>query len=279
MVEFSRGAVSVVYFPHSLEVECKIRKGGEFQKNLTVGRLVDYLVLQHPGEVVRDEDCVEAGGQGGIDVGARAVADHPCRRCFAGVVRRQGEVGFGVFLRQDLNCGEVRCQTGAVELVVLLFGIALGDHDDAVAGREVGEGFGNFGEEFDLLIGDGLGEADDAVVLFGADGLVGELLKAGDQRFAEAVETVPLGLDGGVFDAVEVAADLFRGVDPVVEVGDERRDCPLEVNVVLPQGVVGVDEESLVGWASSGVDLGFHRLIINLARRLSGVDDSDYLRI
>ncbi len=40
-------------------------------------------------------------------------------------------------------------------------------------------------------------------------------------------------------------ADLFRGVNAVVEVGDKGGDGAFEVDVVLPQGVIGVDEEGL----------------------------------
>ncbi len=78
-----------------------------------------------------------------------------------------------VLLGQDLDGGEVGAKTGAAELVGLLVGVALGDEDEAVTGGEVGEGFGDVGEELDLLLGDGLGEADDAVVFFGCDGCVG----------------------------------------------------------------------------------------------------------
>ena len=63
---------------------------------------------------------------------------------------------------QDLDGGEVGGEAGAAELVGLLVGVALGDEDEAVAGGEVGEGIVDVGEEFDLLFGDGLGEADDA---------------------------------------------------------------------------------------------------------------------
>jgi hypothetical protein len=64
---------------------------------------------------------------------------------------------------------------------------------------------------------------------------------------AKAVEAVSAGLDGGVLDTVEVVADLFVGVDAVVEVGDEGGDGTFEVDVVFPEGVVGVDEEGLTG--------------------------------
>ena len=39
--------------------------------------MVDVFVLKDPGEVVRDENGMEAGCEGGVDVGAGAVTDHP----------------------------------------------------------------------------------------------------------------------------------------------------------------------------------------------------------
>ncbi len=52
-------------------------------------------------------------------------------------------------------------------------------------------------------------------------------------------------VDGGVLNAVEMATYLFGGVDAVVKVGDEAGDGPFEVDVVLPESVVGVDEQGL----------------------------------
>ena len=87
-----------------------------------------------------------------------------------------------------------------------------------MAGGEVGESGIDVGEEFDLLVGDGLGEAFDAAVLLFGKGDVGELLEAGDEGVAEAVEAVAVGEGGGVLDTVEVFADLLGGVDAVIEV-------------------------------------------------------------
>jgi hypothetical protein len=79
-----------------------------------------------------------------------------------------------------------------------------------------------------------------------------------------------VGENGSVLDTVEVAADLFGGADAVIQVGDEAGDGSLEVDVVLPERVVGVDEQGLIGGAaarlawklSSGLIQGGHRLII-----------------
>ena len=61
------------------------------------------------------------------------------------------------------------------------------------------------------------------------------------------MKAIAVRADGVVFDAIEVAADLLGAVDAVVEVGDEAGDGTLEVDVVLPKGVVGVDEQGLTG--------------------------------
>lgn len=234
---------------------------GEFEEGLAGDAgLVDGLVLEDPGVVVGDEDGVEAGGEGGIDVGAGAVADHPGRRRFEGVVAGQGEVGVGVFFGEDLDVGEEVGEAGAGEFFALLGFAAFGDENEAVAEGEVGEGGGDGGEELDLLVGDGLGEADDAVVALGGDGRGGELLEAGDERVAEGGDAVAVLGDRGALDGVEAFADLFGGVDAVVEVGDEGGEGALEVDVVLPKGVVGVEEKGL-GEAARG-SCGDHARII-----------------
>ena len=77
-----------------------------------------------------------------------------------------------------------------------------------------------------------------------------------------------------MLDTVKMAADLFGGVDPVIKVGDEAGDGALEVDVVFPEGVVGVDEQGLIGRAADGLSWGRssglirdgHRLIIRWFR-------------
>ena len=225
----------------------EVGEGGEFEKLLAGGGLIDNLVFEDPGEVVRDEDGVQTCREGGVDVGAGAVPDHPGVGGFAVVVVDEATVGFAVFFGQDLDGGEMGGEAGASELASLLFEDPLGDEDQAVTCGQVGESLGDVWEELDLLIGDGLGEAFDAAVLFRGQGNVGELLEAGDEGSAEAVQTIAVGDDGGVLDMVEMVADFFGGVDAVIEVGDEAGNGALEVDIVLPKRVVGVDQEGLIG--------------------------------
>ena len=69
--------------------------------------LADDLVLQYPGEVVRDEDGIEASGERGVDVGLWAVADHPGAVMVACVLLREPAVGVAGLFRQDFDGGEV----------------------------------------------------------------------------------------------------------------------------------------------------------------------------
>ncbi len=71
----------------------------------------------------------------------------------------------------------------------------------------------------------------------------------------ETVQTVSVGNDTFAFDIVENLADLLRRELVVIQEWDETSDGPLEVDVVLPERVVSVDEESLGGQASSSRDL------------------------
>ena len=164
----------------------KVGKCGKFQQNLTGWSGVDDLMLKHPGEVVRDKDGVEADREGRVDIRARAVADYPGVSRVAVVMGDQDVIGGWILLGEDFYASEVLLQAGATELVTLLDGIALGDEDDAMAAGKFGERSFDAGQQLNLLIGDGLGEAGDALMLLGRDGLVGELLETVGQRTAEA---------------------------------------------------------------------------------------------
>jgi len=92
----------------------QVREGGEFKQMLSGRRLVDYLVLEDPGKVVRDEDGIEASAKCRVYVGAWAVADHPGIAAFATMVGGNGDIGFAMLFRQHLNGGEMWRKSGAV---------------------------------------------------------------------------------------------------------------------------------------------------------------------
>jgi len=151
-----------------------------------------------------------------------------------------------LLLGEHLHGREIFAQAGTVELVRLLVEVALGDEDAAVALAQFGQRLSNAREKLDLLRGDGLCEGDDAGVFFRGDFGIGELLEAGDKRAAEALETVTVFGDRCVFAEVEPLADLFVGMDAVIQIGDESGDGALEVDIVLPERVVRVEEKGLL---------------------------------
>jgi hypothetical protein len=60
-----------------LEYGAKFGEGIEFEQVLAFGGGVEGGVLEDPGAFVEEEDGMEAGGQGRVDIALGAVADHP----------------------------------------------------------------------------------------------------------------------------------------------------------------------------------------------------------
>jgi hypothetical protein len=99
-------------------------------------------------------------------------------------------------------------------------------------------------------------------VLLPRDRFISELLEAGDEGFAEAVQAVALCGDGGVLYAVEMATYLFGGVNAVVKVRDEGGDGALEVDIVFPERVVCIYKKSLSRRVTVDFEAGIHLFII-----------------
>src|SRR5579875_331525 len=97
-VDILCSGAEIVRTQGGLEVAGELGEGSQLEELAIGWRMVDVLALERPGEVVWDKDGVQAGGEGGVDVGLRAVADHPCRFCLAGVVFGQAAVGVMVLL-------------------------------------------------------------------------------------------------------------------------------------------------------------------------------------
>lgn len=221
--------------------------------------MVDILALERPGEVVGDEDGVKTCCEGWIDIGLGTVSDHPCGASLAAVMRGETAVSHIMFFGQNLDGAEVASQTGTAKLVSLFAVISLGDEDETVTRAEFGQSFEDVGKKLDLLVGDRLGEADDAVVFFRRNGAIGKLLETGNERLTEAGQSIATSRDGGPFHGVEPLANLLGVVDTMIEIGDERSDGPLKVDVVLPERVVCVDEQRLIRGVAGRMSFADHR--------------------
>jgi hypothetical protein len=86
---------------------------------------------------VRNEDRVQARFQRRIDVGFRAVARHPRALRIDAALLHQRPVGGHVLLLHDGRVAEVSAQARAVDLQLLLVGMALGKQRQIVPRRQV----------------------------------------------------------------------------------------------------------------------------------------------
>jgi hypothetical protein len=110
---------------------------------------------------------------------------------------------------------------------------------------EISKSLGNLGEKFDGVIFDLVGEADYLLVEFGSDWNWAEFLERVHESVGKAVEAVSVLDDAFALDVVEDLADLLGRKFVMIQEFDEVRDGALEVDVVLPESIVSVDEESL----------------------------------
>ena len=117
--------------------------------------------------------------------------------------------------------------------------------------REVVQRFGDFGKELDVVVLDDTRESEDLFVKIGSDCDGTQSFKCIDESVGKAVEAVPVFDDAFALDIIEHLAHLLGRELVMVEERNETGDGALEVDVVLPESVVGVDEESLGGQASS----------------------------
>jgi hypothetical protein len=101
------------------------------------------------------------------------------------------------------------------------------------------------------MIRDRVGKAGDLGMQFRRNRLNREPLKRIHQRVRKAVQAVPVLHNAFALNIVQNLTHLFRRKLVMIEKRNETRDRPLKIYVVLPERVVGVDEEGLRGQASS----------------------------
>jgi len=97
----------------------------------------------------------------GVDIALGTVADHPaCARAITrGGWKNLAVCRWGLFLRRSPTGREVTGKAGTFQLVSLLGVVAFGHEDEPVACGQLGQGLGHAGEQLNLLLGDGAGEA------------------------------------------------------------------------------------------------------------------------
>src|ERR1700676_4696726 len=94
-----------------LEMTAKLAEGR--QDHQFSGARHDRFVFECPGVLVRDVHGVEADLHCGIDIAARAVADHPAVGLHDFVFVNQSAISLGVFFRNDFDEFEKSLQSGS----------------------------------------------------------------------------------------------------------------------------------------------------------------------
>ena len=202
-------------------------------------------MLENPSVVVGYEDGVQTCGEGGVDIRLGAVADHPGGVRWKGVLSDDGAVGGFVLLGYDLDGGKIFLQSRALDFSGLLGGVSFGHQDEVVELAEILQGFGHAGENFNRMPGDLVGKAANAFVQAGRDRIDGKPLEGLNQRMREAVQAVAVPNDRFSLNVVQHHPNHFGRVFAMVEERNELGNRPFEIDVVFPERVIGIDEQSL----------------------------------
>src|ERR1700693_1370300 len=201
-------------------------------------------MLELPGARVRNEYGVEPSGKRRVDVAARAVADHPTVRLHHAVPLNDAKIGGDVLLLHDLNHLEKRLEAGALDLGGLFGRLALGAQNQPVAFGQISQ---SLRHTFENARGNALelfGAGADLVQRLLARHVSGQLqvgLLEGAAKAADAVAVLP---DHALLGLVQNAADVFGREAEGLEQLDVSVDGLLEEDVILPERIVGVDQES-----------------------------------
>jgi len=195
--------------------------------------------------LVRNVDGVEADLQRGIDVRTRAVADHPAVRLHDFVFADEAGVGDRVLFVDDFNRFKKSLQAGALHFGRLFGRFALGEKNQAVALGEISKRFRDAIENFWR----GAFEVHDAIVnlrqLFPLCLMLGQLHVGFFERTTEAAHAVAILPDIFSLGFVEDVANVRACESVRLNECDEIFDEILEEDVVLPERVVGVNEQGV----------------------------------
>ena len=122
---------------------------------------------------------------------------------------------------------------------------ALGHQNQVVAFRQILQGFRHARQEFNRMPGNGMRESIDGFVQRRGERFDRQALEGLDQRMRETVQPVAMADDGLALHLVQHFTHLLVRVLLVVQKRDELGDGALEVDVIFPKRIVGIDQQRL----------------------------------
>src|SRR5580698_10594097 len=178
-------------------------------------------MFQGPRVLMENENSVEAGGEGGVDIALDAVADHPTGMRSQLVTMDDFAISLRVFFGDDFDGGEVLRQARSRQFVSLLGLVAFGHEDQAMACGQLRDCFRNAGEQFYLLLCDGGSKAAHAMYVLFIHSSGAEALVSSNQGAGKAGDPVAVGQDGCTLLGIQSLADFGGGVFVVTQIADE----------------------------------------------------------
>src|SRR5581483_10907339 len=113
------------------------------------------------------------------------------------------------------------------------------------------ERLGNFRQKFNRMVFNRVGDGPHLRGKIGRHRHGTESLIGADERMRKTVEAVSVRHNALALDVVQNFTNLLWSEFVMIQEGNEAGDGALKVDVVLPERIVGIDEESLSGQAHS----------------------------
>src|ERR1700691_1272531 len=123
--------------------------------------------------------------------------------------------------------------------------MSLGHEDEMVSCSHVLQRLRNAGNNLNRVLGNLMSEAADLFMHLGRDRIRRKLLKRLDQRMRKAVQGVAVLENGLARPVVQHQPHLLRRIFAMIEERNKLRDRAFKINIVFPERVIRVDEQSL----------------------------------
>ncbi len=217
------------------------------QDEEAAGAAPHFFVFERPRSVMRDEHSVQPGLEGGIDIAAGTIPNHPSVRFHDVVPVHEIAVGGRIFFGGNLNRVEMNLKPRPLDFGRLLGRFDLSEKNQAMPPGKIGE---RFEDAVHDIWGCALEFCDALMDIFHGRAL-SLVPREPHVSFlegpAEAADAVAMLPDIAALGFVEDVAGIFSRIPEGFEQGQKFLDGLLEVNVVLPERVVGIDQNGFSG--------------------------------
>ena len=112
---------------------------------------------------------------------------------------------------------------------------------------EISQSFRNFVNDFHGMLGDSKRKSMYSLPQFGRESFHAEALEGLAECISEAIQSVSVSFYRLTLHLIEALPYLFRSEFVVIQERNEVGDGPLEVDIVLPERVIGIDKQRLWG--------------------------------